>query len=156
VYEYRYDAGGGGGTIGLDPFGAENPPVFAYFGGRLCINGDTSLFYIHIGLDSFYSTNLYDYAIQGPDTTFMLTSIPVLQKDNDPVKIFPVPALIVLQIQLNSQAQFEINNVLGENVKAGRLVSGDNQLDIANLSPGVYFVAIIGATGRTVKKIIKE
>ena len=127
-----------------------------YFAGRLFGNNDTSLFYIHIGTDFSGNTNLYDYAIQGPDTTFMLTSIPVLQNDNDLVKVFPVPALNALHIQVSGQPQFEINNVLGEKVKEGKLVSGDNQLDLADLSPGVYFVTVIGSNGRTVKKIIKE
>ena len=81
----------------------------------------------------------------------IITDVQTVVENN--VTIYPNPANDVLNIQLgDSQSNVEIFNSLGQVVRRYENVSGDMQINIADLNAGMYFVKV----NENVTKIVKR
>lgn len=75
---------------------------------------------------------------------------------NNTVRVFPNPATNMINVEAQGFAQYQLVNMLGQTVESNNLVNGNAQINVANLSNGVYFVRLInGNTVETVKVIKK-
>ena len=81
----------------------------------------------------------------------IITDVQTVVENN--VTIYPNPANDVLNIQLgDSQSNVEIFNSLGQVVRRYENVSGDMQINIADLNAGMYFVKV----NENLTKIVKR
>lgn len=77
---------------------------------------------------------------------------------NDKVSIYPNPAndIIIIE-QINTNALYQISNILGSVVQNGHLKAGNAILSIKHFPPGIYMLLLTDGEGkRTVHKIIKD
>ncbi|MCQ2279427.1 MAG: choice-of-anchor J domain-containing protein [Bacteroidales bacterium] len=71
-------------------------------------------------------------------------------------RVFPNPATNMINVEAQGFEQYQLVNMLGQNVMSSNLVNGNAQINVSNLSNGVYFVRLInGNTVETVKVIKK-
>jgi hypothetical protein len=73
--------------------------------------------------------------------------------------MYPNPAKSVVSLQVDQligKGQIIVTDVYGKTVKTQALSMGNNIVDIANLSKGMYFVSTITNEGKTTKKLVVE
>lgn len=71
------------------------------------------------------------------------TSMTHLQKPN--IKIYPNPAVDVIQLSLGTGTQYikaSITNILGKQLLTKELSINNNKIDVSGLLPGVYFIKV--------------
>jgi hypothetical protein len=80
------------------------------------------------------------------DSVLVNSSTSIVQNNNhNQFTIYPSPAGDLLTVeagQLNGIATYSIRDMLGNNVKSGTLISGENKLDVSALATGVYSMQI--------------
>jgi len=72
------------------------------------------------------------------------------------LSVYPNPAKDKVYIELQTQAKYTLDNIFGQEVTQGFLISGANELDTRSLSNGLYFLNIDSNEGHVTKKIIKN
>jgi len=76
------------------------------------------------------------------------------------INIYPNPAFdkvyVNVDCALTKNASLQIYNVIGECVAQQKLVSGTNEIDISNLSKGVYIIKVVDEVKFFQQKLIKE
>ena len=73
--------------------------------------------------------------------------------ENKSVTVYPNPANEVLNIELgDSQSDVMIYNSLGQVVRCYENMSGDMQINVADLNAGMYFVKANGEITKVVKR----
>lgn len=70
------------------------------------------------------------------------------------LRIYPNPVSGMLNIKTNSGYQVEILDISGRLVKSGSLINGENQINLADQTPGIYYLRLIGEKNVQVKKIM--
>ena len=86
-----------------------------------------------------------------PATTIITGVYQVVEKNN--VEIYPNPVNDVLNIQLGeNHSDVEIFNSLGQVVRRYENVSGDMQINVADMEAGIYFVKIDGEVTKVIKR----
>ena len=70
--------------------------------------------------------------------------------------IYPNPTSNILNVDLTTEATYELITVNGQVTQKGTFVNGNNTLDITNLAKGLYFLSIATDLGNTSKKIMKN
>ncbi len=104
-------------------------------------------FYGHTALAQYYVDNIdYDY-------------IAGIQHDNskNELLIYPNPADNLLHVSGTSDySTLEIINFMGQLIMSENIVDSQMEIDIANLSSGVYFVRLRGNKGIIATKFIKK
>ena len=70
--------------------------------------------------------------------------------------IYPNPTSAILNVDLTTEANYELITVNGQVIQKGTFVNGKNIIDITNLTKGMYFLTIATDLGNTSKKIIKN
>ena len=80
------------------------------------------------------------------------------QFTKDEIDIFPNPVTSKLQVNLKviEQAQLSILNIEGKKVLELQLLKKLNEIDMSNLSNGVYFIKVISVDKEGAFKIVKE
>ena len=80
------------------------------------------------------------------------------QFTKDDIDIFPNPVTSKLQVNLKviEQAQLSILNIEGKKVLELQLLKKLNEIDMSNLSNGVYFIKVISVDKEGAFKIVKE
>jgi len=76
--------------------------------------------------------------------------------NNRNVSIYPNPAKDKFYIDLQLKANYTLNNMFGQELKKGFLVSGTNELETKTLSTGLYLLKIESSEGNVTKKLIIE
>lgn len=71
------------------------------------------------------------------------------------IRIFPNPCNNVLNVTANGNNEVQIVNLLGQ-VITTQTMTDNAQINVSDLSNGVYFVRINGANGTTTQKFIKK
>jgi uncharacterized repeat protein (TIGR01451 family) len=88
-----------------------------------------------------------------------ITDIITGTSDNDKfnsIKIFPNPALNCIMIEVNSKATIEIFNINGQIIEKIISRSDETEVDLTDLSSGVYIVRVKTDKEIVTKKFIKE
>ena len=104
------------------------------------------------------------FALYQPDTakscSYTYTGIKQFTGNNEQVTVWPNPASNSLQVAVsNGQVtSIYIHDVLGNEVNAGHveLVATSAQIDVSNLTNGVYFVEVRTREGTCTKKVIVQ
>ncbi|WP_299116783.1 T9SS type A sorting domain-containing protein [uncultured Winogradskyella sp.] len=71
-------------------------------------------------------------------------------------KIFPNPANDKVYINIKNNSNYILMDIQGKYINKGQLYTGTNNLKIANLVEGIYFLKISSGNISTTKKIIKK
>jgi len=74
----------------------------------------------------------------------------------DLVSIYPNPVENKLYVDLKTEGSYHLTDIFGQEIKKGTLISSQNELDIHNLSNGLYFLNIDSKKGHATQKIIKN
>ena len=83
-----------------------------------------------------------------------IASIRRKQNSKESLQIFPNPATATLIIQTDTIGlRYELRNMRGQVMKAGRLTRQRQAIDISFLAPGVY---VVHTGNRGIRKIIKQ
>ncbi|ASZ13602.1 carbohydrate-binding protein [Chitinophaga pendula] len=77
---------------------------------------------------------------------------PVVASGKSALKIYPNPASTLVHLLSDKQTWYYVLNVQGRIVKQGKLVTGDNVIEINGLLPGIYFIKV---TDRSYKLMIE-
>ena len=72
--------------------------------------------------------------------------------ENTEIKIYPNPVVDNLNIYSKEATTMELYNVLGKLLVRENLISGNNELDLSQISKGIYFTKIGKMTIKLVKK----
>ncbi|MAM30508.1 MAG: lipase [Flavobacteriaceae bacterium] len=67
------------------------------------------------------------------------------------IKVFPNPTHDLLTVMVDTNVSFEIYSPLGQQVLKGRLHPNNNQINIANLANGLYYLHLEGQTIKIIK-----
>ena len=99
----------------------------------------------------------------GTGYTWAARSISVSNNENQVTKndflIYPNPAKSYVNLQvetLNGTGNIIITDLYGKQIKSQPLSMGNNNVDIANLNKGLYFISTITNEGKTTKKLVIE
>ncbi len=91
-----------------------------------------------------------------------LTGINQLSAISNQLSIYPNPFTNELFIKINSSAgdisdwSLQITDVLGRTLFTKSSLDYTNEIDLSNLSGGVYFITVINKTGRAVMPVVKQ
>lgn len=99
------------------------------------------------GCDSIIIVNL---------TVALCTGINTLNSINELVKVYPNPNNGLFIIDLTTTSHVTITNTIGQVLLTETMLSGKHNVDILNLSTGVYFVKVIENNKQQMIKIIKH
>lgn len=121
-------------------------PDRRYYFVRLIESGDTLLGFIQL------STNhiIYDYAIQGIQSIFNITSISKINSEND-VRVYPIPFTNQLNINTDSNIEYFLYDIWGNEVLTG----SSKTIDANSLSNGIYSLLIRREGVTTFRKVVK-
>lgn len=72
------------------------------------------------------------------------------------VSIYPNPASTVLNVHAENYSNVQVINFLGQVIYSADITENDFQINVSNLSNGVYFVRLNGANTTTTQKFIKK
>ena len=78
---------------------------------------------------------------------------------NNSFLMYPNPAKGTLKIKLDNlvgQGTLRITNLVGKEVKIQAMSLGNNNIDINNLSKGVYLVSLVTTNGKATQKLVIE
>lgn len=124
-----------------------------YIAGRMINNSDTSLFYLHLGAN--YAYMLYDYAIEGMDTsitTFLPTSVTDVTRPQT-TRVYPNPFTNQIVFTGGKSMEFAICDYLGRTVMSGK---SERIINTAQLIPGVYVLILKDEQNYLSTRIVKE
>jgi type IX secretion system substrate protein len=138
---------------------------YKYIGVRLFKNGNYYYGWIQIKVSYFppIAVEIVNYAFEDipntPITAGQASSTPtsINEINNRSFNVYPNPVKDVLNITSISEVKIndiKLYSVSGALVKEVRLEN--NQIDMSDLTPGVYYVKIIAGSRQIIKKIIKE
>ncbi len=72
------------------------------------------------------------------------------------IKLYPNPAGEVLHIDVVSQMQYRIIDIVGSVLQRGDLRTGSNFVNIQSLPNGMYVLELSGMNGRLMRKVLKQ
>lgn len=103
----------------------------------------------HSSLDGTFPTGPYGNSILYIDNISfdnLITGVPDHISDNTTLMLFPNPATDIITINVNGSSKTDLNvniyNITGSLVKAETLEQNQQQINISNLSNGIYLVEI--------------
>lgn len=72
------------------------------------------------------------------------------------IRVFPNPASNMINVEAQGFEKYQLVNMLGQTVKSDKLVNGRTQVNVSNLSNGVYFVRLINGNSVETIKVVKR
>lgn len=131
-----------GSASGTDPFEVD---VFAFAGGTIT------------SANSAAATMLFDNITVKATATDMLLSSDSLEHSTSTVSLYPNPTSSILNINTTNNAAVKNMQLVDVNGRVIKTTNGfASQLDLAELSNGVYMLTIETTTAKETKKIIKN
>ena len=70
------------------------------------------------------------------------------------IAIYPNPTSENIYIRSNNSFDYELFNMLGQRIKSGNLLEGNNEINLKNYSDGVYFINFLMENKKYSKKIV--
>ena len=70
--------------------------------------------------------------------------------------VYPNPVNNILNVSVQKEASFKLITINGQVNKQGQLQTGENTLNVSNLSNGLYFLQVKTPKSISTKKIIKQ
>ena len=72
----------------------------------------------------------------------------------DSIRIYPNPTSENIYIRSNNSFDYELFNMLGQRIKSGNLLEGNNEINLKNYSEGIYFINFLKENKKFTKKIV--
>lgn len=97
---------------------------------------------------------LYDCSDHLPVSMKMRVFVPLGVDENavaQGFRVYPNPAGDVLHVDVVGAGEYQIINVMGQVLMAGRVDGEMRQIDVSGLLPGMYFITIDGASAKFIK-----
>jgi len=73
---------------------------------------------------------------------------------SEEIQIYPNPVSGVLNIRTNLDYKVEIMDISGRLVRSDLLINGENQINLSNQTPGIYYMRLVSEMNVQVKKIM--
>jgi len=111
----------------------------------------------------FYSTDgtitvqvLNDSGVENGDVTLAFACVSLSTPENERLDliIYPNPTSENIYIRSNNSFDYELFNMLGQRIKSGNLLEGNNEINLKNYSEGIYFINFSWENKRYTKKIV--
>jgi len=103
--------------------------------------GATSLYSVNFtGTLASVEIDPNNWIINAAGTIIENTSLVAIDKNENNFSVYPNPANSIIVVELTEMTAFQIYNSMGQVVKTGILNAGKNQLEIGDLSKGVYTI----------------
>lgn len=80
----------------------------------------------------------------------------VEENEASSVRVFPNPATNMINVEAQGYEQYQLVNMLGQTVSSNSLNNGTAQINVSNLSNGVYFVRLINGNNVETIKVVKK
>jgi hypothetical protein len=122
-----------------------------YCAGRFVTNIDTTLYYIHIRSNGSDSVTIADYAIEGQDTTYVISSTNDLSPSN--TSAYPNPFTNQINISTGKPFEYQLTDYTGRVVLSGK---AEHTIATDELVRGCYLLAIKNEETFSVKKMVKQ
>lgn len=115
--------------------------VFSPSTGATCTDSTRYVFYN--GKDNNDSLSVWVTIAAGP-------TVGTIELTVSESKVYPNPAINVLNIETQKEGVFRLFNTLGEEVKRANLIPGQNAVSVADFANGIYLYSIDGSTFKRV------
>jgi len=111
----------------------------------------------------FYSTDgtitvqvLNDSGVENGDVTLAFACVSLSTHENERLDliIYPNPTSENIYIRSNNSFDYELFNMLGQRIKSGNLLEGNNEIYLKNYSEGIYFINFSWENKKYTKKIV--
>ena len=111
----------------------------------------------------FYSTDgtitvqvLNDSGVENGDVTLAFACVSLSTPENERLDliIYPNPTSENIYIRSNNSFDYELFNMLGQRIKSGNLLEGNNEINLKNYSEGIYFINFSRENKKYTKKIV--
>ena len=111
----------------------------------------------------FYSTDgtitvqvLNDSGVENGDVTLAFACVSLSTHENERLDliIYPNPTSENIYIRSNNSFDYELFNMLGQRIKSGNLLEGNNEINLKNYSEGIYFINFLKENKKFSKKIV--
>ena len=89
------------------------------------------------------------------DAVLLPPTTVVSNNNNIEVSVFPNPTQDLINVVYSGQAQYSLTDLSGKVIESGNL-NGNAQLDLSNLSKGMYLLSLHGNNGFNVSTIAKQ
>ncbi len=136
-----------------------------WFRNDTLLNNDTSE-NLTINVSGYYwvvVTNEANGCSTASDSVYVkVTGINQLSAIGSQLSIYPNPFNGTIFIQINSSAQdvkdwnLQVTDMLGRMVYSKWSLDYNNDIDLSNLSSGVYFITVINKTGRAIFPVVRQ
>lgn len=83
------------------------------------------------------------------------TGVETITAQNN-IQLWPNPAQNSLTVSSIAELPYIVTDVTGRNISSGTLLKGENILNVAGFSRGVYFIKVSGSNAGGVYKFVKE
>jgi len=109
------------------------------------------------GTFEYYTTAVYGYGESDPSNTEMVVFTSLNENQEKEFVIFPNPVKGKLNIRTkNSPCNFSLMNNQGIVVVSQKITDNDNQIDLSEFKPGLYFLKLENSDGVFSHKLIVE
>ena len=106
---------------------------------------------------AYYSTDSTECLSLASDTVCAEMPVSVAEHQNaHAISVYPNPTSTVLNVNAEGFEQYQLVNMLGQVVKSDKLENGQTQINVSNLSNGIYFVRLNNGRDVETVKIIKK
>jgi hypothetical protein len=61
-----------------------------------------------------------------------------------------------MHLKLDFDANYSIIDPLGKVISSGHLIAGENQINVTNLTNGIYFLKVKSILGDLTRKVLKK
>ncbi|WP_242084556.1 T9SS type A sorting domain-containing protein [Aestuariivivens sediminis] len=102
------------------------------------------------------SRDIDDWKSGGASYSTSCPALSLTEQTKESISIYPNPTRHTMSVDLQSDADYRLINVQGQNMLNGRFSSGMNHLDLSALSKGIYFLQLNAFQGNLTQKIIKQ
>lgn len=143
-YCYGSDVDNSIGYVNIQPGvvkGDFSGHVYSPTSGSTCLDSTRYVFYN--GKDSNDSLSVWVTISAGP-------TVGTIELTVSESKVYPNPAVNVLNIETQKEGVFRLFNTLGEEVKRANLIPGQNAVSVADFANGIYLYSIDGSTFKRV------
>jgi hypothetical protein len=105
---------------------------------------------------AFVHTNSNDEYIMMMDDISVAPGVGVEENEAAQVRVYPNPATSTINVEAQGFEQYQVVNMLGQSVVNGKLMNGTTQINVSNLTNGVYFVRLINGSSVETIKVVKK
>lgn len=143
-YCYGSDVDNSIGYVNIQPGvvkGDFSGHVYSPTSGSTC--SDSTRYVFYNGKDSNDSLSVWVTISAGP-------TVGTIELTVSESKVYPNPAVNVLNIETQKEGVFRLFNTLGEEVKRANLIPGQNAVSVADFANGIYLYSIDGSTFKRV------